>query len=480
MQCSDLAAQVALDPSINEMKVLYDFVQEVAGNLGIHQVEHGFRQIKNVLEAGRALPNTALESIQLARAASKEQLSLTGFASLAQGQALLQLAQEKAEERKGQMQRLSELEALDKTVSSLRKKLSEDESPFHVFYVSGTLQELKSGLQSCAKILAEVKEGDRQRELAARPTGALFEILTFTCQTHFEAELKDWVDQAMETLKVKSCLPKLLEFLLLTLRDVVKDWKGQPAADNCIKLLGFYDDLAQLIVMSEEVAKGSAEAGRACAALSNLKRDAHDLSKCFPGGKLLSVLDGALFEVQQVWERFYQNTLKEALRDAASALKDNITAPDADSFTRLTDEQSLACVRKRSEAEWVATGLTDPKRAAECKRAASVLKSVINVIQAKCQEKPDMPTCVCEMWHLLVGLGRVPEDTKVNVEISLESVPLRQHVEDLRPVLFGGADITLEIAVSFFDAWLYILESVGFACVKSQINSLCTVDLILL
>lgn len=104
------------------MKALYGFVWEMADNLPITPANDELMQVKQILDARRALPTRVLDAIDAVESAKESQLFLHVVRSLESGQRLIELARGVAEERMAGMKHMAQLadvrENLEKLISA--------------------------------------------------------------------------------------------------------------------------------------------------------------------------------------------------------------------------------------------------------------------------------------------------------------------------------------------------------------------------
>ena len=432
------------------MNVLYGFVWEVADNLPINSLKPEFLHLKQILDAGRTLPNKVLESIDAVKNTGQEMKMLACMESLAQGKAIMELAFTKAQERKGQMQHLADLEDVAAAVSELQAA-KEGEGKF---YVEDTLSKLNTALVKCMQLTGKISEGDQQREFATQSARQLIELVEYICEIHFEEDLGPWVADACTSLKDSQVLPSLPEFGIVRFRQVCDDLAGQPVMGNLKKLLGFYDMVAGVVTTSEEVTKSKADAGAACTALCNLQQESLNVTKCFPKSKLGALATSLITALEKVWNTYYTATITDALNEAASILMENMKA-GADAFVGLEEEASLACVRKCGDAAWVTTGLKNEKDASTFKTVAQSCKHIIHVIQA-CLAPDGDTASICELIQLFKVIGCFPEDLK---GIHLDIVPNEDAVKKAAALFHPffvdkEASVAEDSILAFLVAWL--------------------------
>lgn len=436
--------QVSLDLESNEMKPLYTFVAEMVETLPVEPLKLDFGALKSLLESPKVLPDAVTQAAAAFDHSDGHHNVFKTFLSVKQGPTILELAVQKAKDRAGTMKHLTDLSDLREELCKLEKAQAKDD-----WFGTEAVVQIKNCVEKCENLSNDIDSGDPQFEFVGSNTKQILELLQRSLSAHVDTELSPWIKSAAENVSACSLLPQVPDFAIMSLRKVPSSFQKSPVVIHVHSLAMWYDSLTKLSETSSRVKDRSIDAGAACTELGQIKKEASRL-------KVERVFNPLAKALQSVWEAFYQATIKDALHEAskviAPSIVENAKSDNGWCILPVSTADGTSCLRKCTEASWVATGLDcDSTR---IKMVVDVLYSCVNAIQ--CRTNNENTGCACHLWKLAKHLKCIDDPASaIRTGITIDSDKIRSSAEEVFQAAFDCDDsggVTKDILVRFFDS----------------------------
>ncbi|CAK9057950.1 unnamed protein product [Durusdinium trenchii] len=432
-------AKVSLDLESNEMKPLYTFVAEMVETLPVEPLKLDFGALKSLLESPKVLPDAVTQAAAAFDHSDGHHNVFKTFLSVKQGPTILELAVQKAKDRAGTMKHLTDLSDLREELCKLEKAQAKDD-----WFGTEAVVQIKNCVEKCENLSNDIDSGDPQFEFVGSNTKQILELLQRSLSAHVDTELSPWIKSAAENVSACSLLPQVPDFAIMSLRKVPSSFQKSPVVIHVHSLAMWYDSLTKLSETSSRVKDRSIDAGAACTELGQIKKEASRL-------KVERVFNPLAKALQSVWEAFYQATIKDALHEAskviAPSIVENAKSDNGWCILPVSTADGTSCLRKCTEASWVATGLDcDSTR---IKMVVDVLYSCVNAIQ--CRTNNENTGCACHLWKLAKHLKCIDDPASaIRTGITIDSDKIRSSAEEVFQAAFDCDDsggVTKDILV---------------------------------
>ena len=371
--------QVALDTAAETMVPLATFISCMAEELSIDGVTEQFKSLEKVLQASKASPKDAKESIEAVRqaTASSDQTVLATFEGLQQGKRMLELASQVAEEREKTHKHLERIATAASHVDSVCANLNEHPDDYSAPDVE-LLMEADQIAGECQSLQSLDEDSKRRVEQIRNKVAAV--IGHRVINAHLMTDFKPWLVASQSALVGSGVLPNFPSFHIRKLLGL----RGM-----CGKLeilFKFHETIPDVVNLIRDMTSKKVTPQAVCTAVQKWEVECQKFGKQFP--LIESYLTPILSKLLNTAEASYLAELSLVLQQAAKVIEKACLSGDM-LFNGIEKAVVQGAVSKCDEGRVLVTGIRDVDTKSKAIMTVDLCKGLLQWISYAVQRQGD-------------------------------------------------------------------------------------------